>query len=278
MIEFEDASVLTLAPLSPLLSDIRIGNRAICDVLRERLPNFSGRWPLANWPQNDGSLLVIHYPWHILAMNEQYIGMLDHNDIRGDLDTQAHIRGHLCLGSGSVVLPGVFVEGNVIIGENCKIGPNCYLRGNTVIGDHCHIGQAVEIKNSVLGNHVSAGHLSYIGDSVIDDGVNLGAGFIVGNLRHDGMDHQSLVAGELRSTERRKFGTVIGKNVHTGIHCSVYPGRKLYPGTTTLPGEIIRTDRYLRACRGSKFNDSHGIKEGNQNQNRRHKANENRPE
>ncbi len=30
--------------------------------------------------------------------------------------------------------------------------------------------------------------------------------------------------------------------MHTGIHTSIYPGRKLGPGVSTLPGEIVKPD------------------------------------
>jgi bifunctional UDP-N-acetylglucosamine pyrophosphorylase/glucosamine-1-phosphate N-acetyltransferase len=138
-----------------------------------------------------------------------------------------------------VILPGVYIEGNAVIGENCKIGPNCYIRGNTSIGDNCHIGQAVEIKNSILQNKVSAGHLAYAGDSVICSSVNLGAGTIISNLRHDNTNHRYEVDGNLIETGRRKFGAVIGENVHTGIHTSIYPGRSLSANAVTRPGEIV---------------------------------------
>jgi NDP-sugar pyrophosphorylase family protein len=45
-----------------------------------------------------------------------------------------------------------------------------------------------------------------------------------------------------RDTGRVNFGTVVGDGVHTGIHTSIYPGRKLWPGTSTRPGEIVRCD------------------------------------
>ena len=187
------------------------------------------------------SFLMIH-SWDLLKANEEHLTHLSGSKIEGDVHAQAVIDGHIELGKGSRILPGVVIEGNVVIGENCKIGPNCYLRGFTSIGDHCHIGQAVEIKNSIILSHTSIGHLSYVGDSVIGHKVNFGAGTITSNLRHDGKNHRSEVDGELVNTGRRKFGTIVGDHVHTGIHTAIYPGRKLHPHTTTLPGEIVQRD------------------------------------
>ena len=71
---------------------------------------------------------------------------------------------------------------------------------------------------------------------------NFGAGTITSNLRHDGSNHRSEVEGQLIDTGRRKFGAIIGDGVHTGINTSIYPGRKLGPNTTTLPGEVVSKD------------------------------------
>ena len=190
---------------------------------------------------DDESLNLI-YPWDILAANERLVGEITANKIEGTVSGAANIDGILHVGKGSVILPGVYIEGKVIIGKNCKIGPNCYIRGNTYIDNNCHIGQAVEIKNSLIMNKVSIGHLSYIGDSIICPNTNLGAGTITANLRHDGKPHRSMVNNQLINTDRRKVGAIIGDSVHTGIHCSIYPGRKIWPNVCTPPGAIIKHD------------------------------------
>lgn len=189
------------------------------------------------------SSFLIQYSWDLLRANEALVGKLPSNHIEGEVHPAAVIDGCVTVGKDTRILPGVVIEGNVIIGENCKIGPNCYLRGNTSIGSNCHIGQAVEIKNSLILSRTNVGHLSYIGDSVLGEGVNFGAGTIISNLRHDGANHRSMVDGDLIDTGRRKFGAIVGDGVHTGIHTSVYPGRKLWPGVTTRPGEVVERDR-----------------------------------
>lgn len=191
--------------------------------------------------QGAGSFLI-RYPWDFLRANEQYVSTIQGEKIEGEVHSLAVIEGTIRLGKGSRILPGVFIEGNVVIGENCKIGPNCYIRGNTSIGDKCHIGQSVEIKNCLILSGTNVGHLSYVGDSVLGEKVNFGAGTTTSNLRHDGANHTSRVDGRMVDTGRRKFGTIVGDGVHTGINTSIYPGRKLWPKTSTLPGEIVRKD------------------------------------
>lgn len=187
------------------------------------------------------SFLIVH-PWHTLRANELHVAALAESMIEGEVHPHAVIDGKVTIGAGTRLLPGVYIEGNVVIGRDCKIGPNCYLRGNTSIGDHCHVGQAVEIKNSILLDRTNVGHLGYVGDSVLGSGVNFGAGTTTSNLRHDGAHHRSMVAGKLVDTGRRKFGCIVGDGVHTGINTSIYPGRNLFPGTSTRPGEVVSRD------------------------------------
>ena len=184
----------------------------------------------------------IRFPWDLLELNEMAVAKTLDAGPTEEPPPGVSVDGRLKLGAGTRLLPGVYVEGDVLVGRNCTIGPNCYLRGRTSIGDGCRIGQGVEIKNSVILSATSIGHLSYCGDSIVCENVNFGAGTIVANFRHDGKNHHSMVEGSLIDTGRRKFGAVIGDGVHTGIHTSIYPGRKLWPHTSTRPGEIVRYD------------------------------------
>ena len=216
------------------------------------LTRSMGDFPIANrrlsdWLETADAELremisACRYPWDLLAIHERILSEMAEDDISGDVHPSAVIEGRLKLGKGSRILPGVYIEGNVVVGEGCKIGPNCYVRGGTSIGDLCHIGQSVEIKNSIILGRTNVGHLSYVGDSVLGEGVNLGAGTIVSNYRHDSGNHRSMVNGALVDTGRRKFGVIVGDGVHTGIGTLVYPGRKIWPNVSTRPGEVVQRD------------------------------------
>lgn len=188
-----------------------------------------------------GYWLPTGYAWDLLATNEFFMKNLK-SKIDGKLEENAVIRGSVQVGKGTVVKSGTCIEGPVLIGENCVIGPNAYIRENTVIGNNCKIGQAVELKSTVVMNDTKIPHLTYIGDSVIGERVNIGAGTIVANLRHDNANVQSCVKGKMVDTGRRKFGTVIADDAKLGIGTVIYPGRKVWPGKTTLPGEIVKED------------------------------------
>jgi bifunctional UDP-N-acetylglucosamine pyrophosphorylase/glucosamine-1-phosphate N-acetyltransferase len=185
---------------------------------------------------------VLHHPWELLTANERYLAAKPDYPRAADLHPSLYVDGRLQVGRGTRILPGVVIEGDVIIGEDCKIGPNCYIRGATSVGNRCHVGQAVELKNSIIMDGTNVGHLSYVGDSVLGEKVNFGAGTVTSNLRHDGKNHRTMVAGALVDTGRRKFGAIIGDGVHTGINTSIYPGRKIGPGCTTRPGAIVERD------------------------------------
>ncbi len=186
--------------------------------------------------------IPITYSWDLINANEILLKNIKTN-IEGKIEKYVTVKGNIKLGKNSIIKSRVYIEGNIIIGENCVIGPNCYLRGSTSIGNNSKVGQAVEIKNSIIGDNTKVPHLSYIGDSVIGDNCNLGAGTTVANLRHDHKIIKSKVKGKLIETGRKKLGTIIGDNVHTGIKTTIYPGRKIYHGKTTRPGEIVKEDK-----------------------------------
>jgi bifunctional UDP-N-acetylglucosamine pyrophosphorylase/glucosamine-1-phosphate N-acetyltransferase len=189
-----------------------------------------------------GHWLSVGYPWDLIQVNSVLVSEIK-NEIKGTLEKNVTVKGTIHVGKGTVILSGTYIDGNVVIGENCVIGPNCFLRGNTSIGNNCHIGQAVEIKNSIIMDKAKVPHLSYVGDSVVGENSNLGAGTITANLRHDNKNVKSEVKGKLIDTGRRKFGAIIADDVHTGINTTIYPGRKIWPGISTGPGEIVDKDK-----------------------------------
>lgn len=183
----------------------------------------------------------IAHSWNLLDANEFLLKRIS-LEINGIVEQNVTLKGPVGIGKNSIIKNGTYIEGPVIVGDNCQIGPNSYVRGATAIGNNCRIGNAVEIKNSIIMDSTIIGHLSYVGDSIIGEHVNLGAGTITANLRHDSEPVKSIVNGKLISTGKRKFGVVIGDNAKTGINTSIYPGRKIWPNKVTLPGEVVRKD------------------------------------
>ncbi|MDZ4860613.1 MAG: sugar phosphate nucleotidyltransferase [Candidatus Hydrogenedentes bacterium] len=190
----------------------------------------------------NGFWLPIGYPWHLLSANEYWLENFLAHEILGEVSPHAHINGRVYVAKDAIVRSGAVIDGPAYIGAGASIGPNCFIRPCTTIGNHCKVGHSVEIKNSILFDRAAVPHLSYVGDSVIGERANLGAGTITANFRHDGKNIAATVKGVRVDSGRRKFGAIIGDDVHTGINTSIYPGRMLYPHTVTFPGEAIRKD------------------------------------
>ena len=187
--------------------------------------------------------ISVGYSWDLLDVNSHALSLISESRIDGEIESGATIKGSVIIGKGTIVRSGAYIEGPVVIGENCTIGPNCYIRQGVSIGNGCKIGNAVEIKNSILLDDVRAGHLTYLGDSIVGEGSNLGAGTISANLRHDGGNVVTRLRDKTIDTRRRKIGVIIGDHVHTAIHTSFYPARKMWPHTSTYPGEVLARDR-----------------------------------
>lgn len=192
--------------------------------------------------ETHGYWIPIGYPWHLLNANAFLLDRFLTSDVQGTISPDAHLNGTVAIGKGTTVRSGVVIDGPVCIGQDCDIGPNCWIRPGTTIGNRCRVGHAVEIKGSIFLDDVNACHLTYIGDSVVGDRVNFGCGTVTANVRHDGGRHKSMVNGAWVDTGRTKFGAIVGDDVHTGIHTAIYPGRKLWPGTTTRPGAVVLKD------------------------------------
>lgn len=188
----------------------------------------------------------IQYAWDLIKCQERYASEIVHDiNSKSTIEPLATLKGNVSVGAGTVIKNGVYIEGPVMVGENCTIGPNCYIRGNTAIGNNCRIGNAVEVKNAIIGNDTNICHLSYFGDGIAGSHVNLGAGFINANLRHDALEMITMLNGVKVPTGRNKLGAIIGDDVHTGINTSVYPGRKIWPHLSTNPGEIVSKDIFI---------------------------------
>lgn len=189
-----------------------------------------------------GFWLPTGYAWDLLKNQELLIASMTNSEINGKVKPGATLNGPLQVGKGTIIRAGSYIEGPVVIGDGCDIGPNCFIRKFTAIGNHCRIGNAVEIKNSIIMDRCFVSHLSYVGDSVIGEGCNLGAGTIIANRRHDGKNVFSMIKNKLVDSGREKLGAILADGVSTGINTSIYPGRKLWPNSTTLPGEIVSQD------------------------------------
>ena len=188
------------------------------------------------------NIIGITYPWDVLKFNQYLLSKMIESKIEGQIGKHVEIDGLLVLGKNSEIKGYCAIQGPCIIGDNCEIGPRADIRKFTCIGDNCRING--EVKNSIFYDNSKSGHAqSSILDSIIGENSNIGAGTITANLRHDNCNVKSLVKGKLIDTELMKLGAIIGDNVHTGIHTSILPGRKIWAGKSTYPNEIVDKDK-----------------------------------
>ncbi len=192
-------------------------------------------------PANSGSMIV-RYPWQFLEIAAQIVSALPKWLPGRTLQQQL---GQLIVGQRCRILSGVVVEGIVVMGSECTVGPHCYLRGPVIMGHGCRVGQAVEIKNSIIGNQSAIPHLSYLGDSIIGNMVNIAAGCITANLRHDHQPIRSQIIdrqSSLVNSGRVKLGAIIGDRVRLGIGTHILPGRKIGANLQTYPHTVVHQD------------------------------------
>jgi len=189
----------------------------------------------------DDYWLPITYPWNYLEANVFMVEKMKKSQILGKIEPNVTIKGNVFVGEGTLIKAGTYIEGPAYIGNDCEIGPNAFIRKDTIIMDM--VRTRAEIVDSVLMEGVTAKHNCYIGHSVVGENVNIGAGTITADYRHDAKDNMTIVNGKKIDSKRRKLGAFIGDNVNTGIGTLIYPGRKIWPGLGTLPGEIITKDK-----------------------------------
>jgi UDP-N-acetylglucosamine diphosphorylase / glucose-1-phosphate thymidylyltransferase / UDP-N-acetylgalactosamine diphosphorylase / glucosamine-1-phosphate N-acetyltransferase / galactosamine-1-phosphate N-acetyltransferase len=237
-------------PSNQANAGIYVLNRSIFDALQAAPLSERGEYELtdalnllAAWETikiiSLKSWLEIGRPWDILAANEGLLKGLE-PCVSGDVEPGAILKGNVAVGKNTLIMAGAYIEGPVIIGENCKIGPNCYIRPSTCIGNDVRVGNAVEIKNSAIMNGTKIGHLSYVGDSVIGQNCNFGAGTICSNLRHDKANIKSFIKGKRVDSGRHKLGAIMGDNVMTGIHTTIYTGTVINSGFRGLPAAVLK--------------------------------------
>ncbi len=189
-----------------------------------------------------GFWLPIGYPWNYLEANVAMLRQIETSSIdkTATIEDGVTIKGTVIIGKNTIVRAGTYIEGPVYIGADCEVGPHAYLRKDTILLDG--VRTRAEIIDSVLMKGATAKHSCYLGHSVIGERTNVGAGTVTADYRHDGKNNMTLIKGAKVDSGRRKLGAFIGDDVALGIGTMTYPGRKIWPGKTTLPGQVVDKD------------------------------------
>jgi len=148
------------------------------------------------------------------------------------------------IGDQASIAPGAFLEGPLWLGADVEIRTGAYVRGGCWVGDHCRIGANTEVKKSILLPHAKAPHLNYVGDSILGSDVNLGAGTVLSNFRHDGKNIVMPDGGARIDTGRRKFGALLCDGVKTGCNSLLLPVLIVGRDTEIYPLVSLRSGVY----------------------------------
>jgi UDP-N-acetylglucosamine diphosphorylase / glucose-1-phosphate thymidylyltransferase / UDP-N-acetylgalactosamine diphosphorylase / glucosamine-1-phosphate N-acetyltransferase / galactosamine-1-phosphate N-acetyltransferase len=185
-------------------------------------------------------------PWAVLgAPLDAFLDSLPSQAIESALQPDVHLVGdRIVIGKGARIAPAVVLEGPLWLGEDVEIRTGAYVRGGCWIGDGCRIGANTEVKRSILLPEAKAPHLNYVGDSILGRDVNLGAGTVLSNFRHDGREIVVLDGGARIATGRRKLGALLGDGVKTGCNSVLHPGVIVGRDTEIYPLVQLRAGVY----------------------------------
>ncbi|MEM7050901.1 MAG: hypothetical protein AAF604_14630 [Acidobacteriota bacterium] len=185
-------------------------------------------------------------PWALLGKPlDDLLGALPSERLECRPAPGAHLYGdRLVIGQGTRILSGAVIEGPVFIGRQVLIRPGAYIRGGCWIGDGAIVGANSEVKRGIFLPGAKAPHLNYVGDSILGSGVNLGAGTVLSNFRHDGLEIAIPDQDRRIVSARRKLGAVLGDGVLTGCNCVLHPGTVVGRGTQLYPGVQLRSGVY----------------------------------
>lgn len=165
------------------------------------------------------------------------------------------LRGRTRVASGSVLLPGSFLENAILernvrveysvirdstVREGTTVGPFAHIRGGACVGPLNRVGNFVEIKKTTTGSGTKAAHLAYLGDATIGAGVNVGAGTITCN--YDGAQKHPTVIED---------GAFIGSD--SILVAPLRVGRGAYVGAGSTITEDVPADS-LAVARGRQRN------------------------
>ncbi len=196
-----------------------------------------------------GDMKAIHYPWHIVQMNDWAL--------REDFDLMTTGRkskplsktnklvnpsqifveagakvehcllnaseGPIFIGKNACIMEGSLLRGPVAVCEGAIVKMGTKIYGATTVGPYCTVGG--EIKNSVLFGYSNKAHDGYLGDSVIGEWCNLGAGTSNSNVKNNAgevkywvdADKKEMVAGD-------KGGLLMGDYSKAAINTSFNTG------------------------------------------------------
>jgi NDP-sugar pyrophosphorylase family protein len=181
----------------------------------------------------DGFWQPVKYPWHLLKLNEYFLGKLERSiSPDAQIADSSNINGNVVIESGVRVFDQVVINGPAYIGKDSIVGNFGMVRGSS-LGERCVVGSFTEIARTLMQDEVWT-HKNYVGDSIIGSNVSFGSGTVTGNLRLDEKEISVSVNEEAVNSGSNKLGLIAGDDIRVGINTSLMPGVKI--GSNTQVG------------------------------------------
>jgi UDP-N-acetylglucosamine diphosphorylase/glucosamine-1-phosphate N-acetyltransferase len=132
--------------------------------------------------------------------------------------------GPIFIGPDVNIQIGTLIQGPVafLAGSSTNVGAK--IRPNTTIGEKCKIGG--EVSATIFYPYTNKSHDGFVGNSVIGSYCNWGAMTTSSNVRNDlkPIDLYDYTKKNMRATQLKSFGVLMGDFVTTGIHTKLNTG------------------------------------------------------
>ncbi len=176
----------------------------------------------------DKALLVVDEPF------EAYLKIVDH--FRPFAPSMKMISDTSSAGSGTVIMPGVYIGNHVTIGNNCIIHPHVTILDHVVIGDDVIIqagtviGSDAFYYNKKINRDVHYKKMTSCGRVVIENAVEIGAGCTIDR----GVTGDTIIGAGTKMDNLVQIGhdTVIGKNC-------LFASQVGIAGATTIEDNVL---------------------------------------
>jgi UDP-N-acetylglucosamine diphosphorylase/glucosamine-1-phosphate N-acetyltransferase len=233
---------------------------------RDMLRTVAYDWPLQLDHLNSDirmqpvSGTVIHFPWELIALNENLIaeeaalwlqkeknhfrheGITIHGDpLKVYVARETELEPPIVFDTrhGPVIVDrGAQIHSFSRLEGPCYVGPRCIIlsarvRRGTSIGPGCRVGGEVEA--TVLQGWSNKYHDGFVGHSWIGEWVNLAAGVQISDLRHDYNPVPITHGGQRHNSGMLKLGALIGDHTKIGLGVLVNTGSKFGIFCSILP-------------------------------------------
>ncbi len=185
-----------------------------------------------------GEYSSLKYPHHVLELANLILHQLGRSTRSASVARSARIIGKVKLGKDVRVFDHATIIGPSYIGDGTTVRTGALVRESMIEND-CTIGFSSEVSRSYLGPRTKLHH-AFVGDSIIEGDCNLAWGTALANRRFDGNEvkyHSSM--GKIGSL-RKKFGSIIGSGVQSGINSSFMPGTVVGSGSIIGSGCVVK--------------------------------------